>query len=205
VTAEVLYIGWQRDGPWPRFGENRGGCFRPHRAGAEIRGKAASGLVAGETGRDRLEPAVDFNPLGLSDIAGYDDQCALIISNTRDFVEGKPARNLLLSGPGAGKPAIIKAVCRKYAGRGLRLIEVSGGMLSRLPSIAEYLARRGLKFIIFIDEFPWGEAGVSFPRLGPLPSNTAVYAAGSRLPGKEQAFQAESLGFSVIPFPHNDR
>jgi hypothetical protein len=166
--------------------------------GAGVLGLYQSFRWAAETGRGSLEPAADFNPLNFSEITGYEEQRSLIVSNTADLVEGKPARNLLFCGPGPEKMAIIKAACRKYAGRGLRLIEVPVKMFDSLPSIAEYLSRRGLKFVIFSDDFLRGSAGDPFLRPGVLPSNAAIYAADSRLPSKEQVSRAEQLGFCVM-------
>jgi hypothetical protein len=45
--------------------------------------------------------------------------------NTRQFVQGAPANNVLLTGArGTGKSSLIKACLTEFAAQGLRLIEV---------------------------------------------------------------------------------
>lgn len=154
-----------------------------------------------EDGKGKAQPAAEFNPVNLSELSGNEEVRSLAVSNTQNFVEGKSARNLLLCGPGADSALLIKAVCRKYAGRGLRLIELSGEAVGLLPSIAGYLSRRGLKFVVFIDDLLGGAGGGSFPRLPSLPSNMAIYAVSGRRPAEEQLSLAEHSGFTVMICP----
>ena len=61
----------------------------------------------------------------LRDLQGIDEQKKLVEQNTRQFVEGMPANNVLLTGArGTGKSSLIKACLNEFADRGLRLIEV---------------------------------------------------------------------------------
>lgn len=73
--------------------------------------------------------------------------------NTVQFVRGLPANNVLLTGArGTGKSSIVKALLKKYAPYGLRLIEVDKELLTDLPLIAAAVSMRPERFIIFCDD-----------------------------------------------------
>ena len=89
----------------------------------------------------------------LADLRGIDEQKQQIDRNTRQFVEGRPANNVLLTGArGTGKSSLVKALLNKYAAKGLRLIEVDKHDLVDLPDIAEQLYRRPERFILYCDD-----------------------------------------------------
>jgi predicted AAA+ superfamily ATPase len=136
-----------------------------------------------------LSPVRNPDPVGLSGLSGYEDQRALVVSNTRRFIEGKPANNLLLYGDrGTGKSATVKAVCNEFAPQGLRLLELRKPDLARLPAILETLASRGVRFVIFIDDLSFESTDDSFTTLKALleggveakPANVVVYATSNR-------------------------
>ena len=82
--------------------------------------------------------------------------------NTLQFVQGKTANNVLLTGArGTGKSSLIKACLNAYAAQGLRLIEVDKADLTDLPDIVDVVSDRPEKFIIFCDDlsFEDGEPG----------------------------------------------
>lgn len=109
-----------------------------------------------------LQPIAHPRAVRLDDLVAVDPQKQIIERNTRQFVAGVPANNVLLTGSrGTGKSSLIKALLAKYAGRGLRLIEVDKADLVDLPDIAERIAGRPEHFIIFCDDltFDAGEAG----------------------------------------------
>src|SRR5215467_2633711 len=76
-------------------------------------------------GKGAIEPVRHVHRIALKDLRGIDAQKQLVEQNTRQFVEGHPANNVLLTGArGTGKSSLIKALLNKYADKGLRLIEV---------------------------------------------------------------------------------
>jgi hypothetical protein len=109
-----------------------------------------------------LQPVTHVAKIGLSDLRNVDEQKAEIERNTRQFVQGLPANNVLLTGSrGTGKSSLIKACLNEFAGQGLRLIEVDKDDLVDLPDIVEMVAARPERFIVFCDDlsFEEGEAG----------------------------------------------
>lgn len=109
-----------------------------------------------------LQPVRHVSPIRLSDLECIDDQKQAIEQNTRQFVAGLPANNVLLTGSrGTGKSSLIKACLNAYAARGLRLIEVDKDDLVDLPDIVELVAGRPERFIVFCDDlsFEEGEPG----------------------------------------------
>lgn len=98
----------------------------------------------------------------LADLKEIDGQKEKIERNTLQFVQGKTANNVLLTGArGTGKSSLIKACLNAYAGQGLRLIEVDKADLTDLPDIVDVVSDRPEKFIIFCDDlsFEDGEPG----------------------------------------------
>lgn len=109
-----------------------------------------------------LEPVRHPAALRLDELKEIDGQKEKIERNTRQFVAGRPANNVLLTGArGTGKSSLIKACLSAYAAQGLRLIEVDKADLLDLPDIVELVAARPEKFIVFCDDlsFEDGEPG----------------------------------------------
>jgi len=114
------------------------------------------------SGHGTLEPVRHVAAMRLEDLKEIDGQKDKIQRNTQQFVEGKPANNVLLTGArGTGKSSLIKACLNAYAPQGLRLIEVDKADLTDLPDIVEVVSERPEKFIIFCDDlsFEDGEPG----------------------------------------------
>ena len=113
-------------------------------------------------GRGWLQAVRHPHPIRLADLTNIDDQKARIVANTRQFVAGQPANNVLLTGTrGSGKSSLVKAVLNEFSGKGLRLIEVDRDDLVDLPDIVELVAERPERFIVFCDDlsFEEGEPG----------------------------------------------
>ena len=114
------------------------------------------------SGHGALEPVRHVGAMALSDLKEIEPQKKKIERNTRQFVEGRPANNVLLTGArGTGKSSLIKACLNAYAPQGLRLIEVDKADLTDLPDIVDVVAGLPEKFIVYCDDlsFEEGEAG----------------------------------------------
>jgi len=110
----------------------------------------------------RLQPVRHVHRIELSDLQGIGAQIARVEQNTRQFMDGRPANNVLLTGArGTGKSSIVKGLLNKYYRRGLRLIEIDKSDLVELPAITELVSARPERFILFCDDltFEAGEPG----------------------------------------------
>ncbi len=86
-------------------------------------------------------------------MAAIDKQIERVEQNTRQFIDGKPANNVLLTGArGTGKSSIVKGLLNKYSRQGLRLIEVEKNDLVDLPMIVDQIAARPERFLLFCDD-----------------------------------------------------
>ncbi|MDD5241281.1 MAG: ATP-binding protein [Sulfuricella sp.] len=104
-------------------------------------------------GSGHLQAVPHLHRIRLADLSGVDEQKILVDRNTRQFVEGRPANNVLLTGArGTGKSSLVKALLNKYAAKGLRLIEVDKHDLVDLSDIAEQLYKRPERFILYCDD-----------------------------------------------------
>lgn len=127
--------------------------------------------------------------VALKDLLAIDEQKRRVDANTRQFVAGRPANNVLLTGArGCGKSSLVKAVHAKYAAKGLRLIEVDKAGLPHLPDLFELLADADWRFIIFIDDLTFAEHEAGYASLkaaldgslaGPS-DNVLIYATSNR-------------------------
>ncbi len=144
--------------------------------------KRASGMGA-------LEPVRHLAAMALSDLKEIDAQKDKIERNTRQFVEGRPANNVLLTGArGTGKSSLIKACLNAFAPQGLRLIEVDKADLVDLPDIVEVVSERPEKFIIYCDDLSFDEGEPGYKALKSIldgsvaasTPNVLVYATSNR-------------------------
>lgn len=159
------------------------------------------------SGHGVLEPVRHVAAMALTDLQEIDQQKEKIQRNTRQFVEGKPANNVLLTGArGTGKSSLIKACLNEYAPQGLRLIEVDKAELVDLPDIIEVVSSRPEKFIVFCDDlsFDEGEAGYKALKsildgsVAAATPNVLIYATSNRrhlLP----EYMSENLTYTHTP------
>ena len=85
----------------------------------------------------------------LSDLVGYEIQKKKLVDNTRAFVEGKKANNVLLFGDsGTGKSTSIKAIVNEFYDQGLRMIEIYKHQFKDLSNVIAAVKNRNYKFII---------------------------------------------------------
>ena len=137
----------------------------------------------------RFQPVLRPHRISLSDLRGIDRHKQALDRNTRQFVRGHPANNVLLSGSrGTGKSSLVKALLNEYEGRGLRLVEVDKHDLVSLPDLVEPLEPRPERFILFCDDlsFEANEPGYKALKaildgsVSAAPENVLLYATSNR-------------------------
>lgn len=163
-------------------------------------------------GRGWLQPVSQPHTIRLKDLCDIDDQKELVDRNTRQFVEGRFANNVLLTGArGTGKSSLVKGVLNAYAKKGLRLIEVDKDDLIDLPDIIELVHGRPERFIVFCDDMSFEEAEPGYKALksvldgsvAALPDNVLIYATSNRrhlMPEyHDENLQARHVGGEIHP------
>jgi predicted AAA+ superfamily ATPase len=113
-------------------------------------------------GRGWLDAVKHVSHISLADLQHVERQKDIIDRNTRHFLHGKPANNVLMTGArGTGKSSLVKAMLAAYGGQGLRLIEVDKADMGDLGEIVDLVSERAERFLIFCDDlsFEEGEAG----------------------------------------------
>ncbi|MCG2575373.1 ATP-binding protein [Dechloromonas sp. XY25] len=140
-------------------------------------------------GRGWLQAVRHPHPIRLSDLETIDDQKERITANTRQFVAGKPANNVLLTGSrGSGKSSLVKAMLNEFSPKGLRLIEVDKDDLIDLADILDLLEGRPERFIIFCDDLSFEAGETAYKALKSVldgsvaapPDNVLIYATSNR-------------------------
>lgn len=143
----------------------------------------------GRDGRGHLQAVHHPSRIRLEDLHSIAPQKEAIEQNTKQFISGRPANNVLLTGArGTGKSSLIKACLAQFAAQGLRLIEVDKDHLVDLPDIVELIGRRSERFIIFCDDlsFEEGEGGYKALKvaldgsIAASSDNVLIYATSNR-------------------------
>jgi uncharacterized protein len=136
-----------------------------------------------------LQPVAHPHAIRLADLKDVDEQKRRVAENTRQFVEARPANNVLLTGArGTGKSSLVKAVLSEYHDRGLRLIEVDKADLVDLPDIVDLVCDRPERFVLFCDDlsFEADERGYKALKtildgsISAASDNVLVYATSNR-------------------------
>ena len=140
-------------------------------------------------GAGRLEPVRHVASIRLAALVEVDAQKERIVRNTEQFVAGKAANNVLLTGArGTGKSSLIKACLNEFAPQGLRLIEVDKADMVDLPDIVDLVAERAERFVIFCDDLSFDEGEPGYKALKSIldgsvaesTDNVLIYATSNR-------------------------
>ncbi|MYG86696.1 MAG: ATP-binding protein, partial [Gemmatimonadetes bacterium] len=159
-------------------------------------------------GKGALEPIVHPDLVDLVDLFGLDREIGILERNTRQFVRGMPANNVLIWGErGTGKSSVVKGLLARFAGEGLRMIEVRRQDLTDLPEIVELLWDRPERFVLFCDDLSFMEGESVYLELKALlegslsarPDNVLVYATSNR-----RHLMPEKLADNTLRFSPDD-
>lgn len=144
----------------------------------------------GETkGQGLLVPITNTEEVRLEDIIGYEQQKQKLVENTKAFVEGRRANNVLLFGDaGTGKSTSVKAVLNEFYPAGLRMIEIYKHQFSELAALISKIKNRNYRFIIYMDDLSFEEFEIEYKYLKAVieggleirPENVLIYATSNR-------------------------
>lgn len=141
------------------------------------------------------EDGVEFLPINnmdkvmLDDLIGYEIQKKKLTDNTRAFVEGRKANNVLLFGDsGTGKSTSIKAIVNQFYKDGLRMIEIYKHQFRDLSNVIAQIKNRNYRFIIYMDDLSFEEFETEYKFLKAVieggvetrPENILIYATSNR-------------------------
>jgi len=113
-----------------------------------------------------LEAVRHPHTIRFSDLKDIDEQKKRVRENTAQFVAGRPANNVLLTGSrGTGKSSLVKAALNEFASKGLRLIEVDKRDLVDLPDIVDLVGDRKERFIVFCDDLSFEASDAGYKSL----------------------------------------
>ena len=136
-----------------------------------------------------VEPVRHVATIRLADLKEVDAQKERLLRNTRQFVAGRGANNVLLTGArGTGKSSLIKACLNEFSDQGLRLIEVDKNDLVDLPDLVDLVAGRPERFVVYCDDlsFESGEPGYKALKsildgsVAQASDNVLIYATSNR-------------------------
>ncbi len=125
----------------------------------------------------------------LDDLIGYEIQKKKLIDNTKAFVEGRKANNVLLFGDsGTGKSTSIKAIVNAFYPQGLRMIEIYKHQFKDLSNVIAQIKNRNYRFIIYMDDLSFEEFETEYKFLKAVieggvetkPENILIYATSNR-------------------------
>ena len=156
-----------------------------------------------------LEAIEDIDETDLDDLVGIDGQKKVLEKNTRQFIKGYPANNVLLWGSrGTGKSSVVRALLNKYADSGLRIVQVDKHDLDHLPDIFAQIGKLSYRYIILCDDLSFEPDDPGYKILKSVldgsvyasPKNVLIYVTSNRrhlLP----EFHTDNLGAKMV---HNE-
>lgn len=136
-----------------------------------------------------LKEIPNSDKVEFSDIVGMEHQKKVLIDNTKAYLDGKFANNVLLFGDrGTGKSTSVKALLNMFAKDGLRVIELPKSAITKIPELTKQLEDSPHKYILFLDDLTFERHDTEYRALkiameGQLQANAGnvlVYATSNR-------------------------
>lgn len=146
-------------------------------------------VVNRHSGAGRLIAVAKTSGIALSALRDIDTQKNRLVANTEQFLSGRPANNVLMTGArGCGKSSLVRALLTAYCNHGLRIIEIDKHDLRDIPEIVAHIDGRPERFILFCDDlsFEAGESGYTALKsvldgsIAAVPANVLIYATSNR-------------------------
>jgi uncharacterized protein len=143
-------------------------------------------------GHGQLLPVTHRHRIDLADLQGVDTQKKLVDQNTRQFVQGAPANNVLLTGArGTGKSSLVKAVHAQICAtrkRAVALVEIHREDIPSLPKLLSHVRQTDRRIVIFCDDLSFDGQDAAYKSLKAVldggiegrPDNVVFYATSNR-------------------------
>lgn len=144
-------------------------------------------------------PVKSFKAMSFNELKNYKYQQEIILKNTKAFLEGKEANNILLYGDrGCGKSSTVKALINEFSSSYLKIIQISKESFIYLSDLYDKLRNLPNKFIIFADDISFDENDKDFSTikavlegsLSEKPENTILYATTNRMHLVKESYTA---------------
>jgi len=140
--------------------------------------------------RKVIRPIMRPVQIDQDDLIGIESVKKQIIQNTRQFLDGRRANNVLLWGErGTGKSSLIKSLLTVFEGTNLRLVQVYKHDILTIQDMYELMVRSSpYRFILFIDDLSFEENQTDYKEmktimdggLEEIPENILFYATSNR-------------------------
>ncbi|MCH5185426.1 MAG: ATP-binding protein [Oscillospiraceae bacterium] len=136
-----------------------------------------------------LEGIASADPVSFDSLIGIDHQKNMLISNTKAFIGGGHANNVLLVGDrGTGKSSSVKALLNMFCRDGLRMAELPKQHIRNMQKLIDELSVSPHKYILFLDDLTFESGDPDYHalkismegQLSAMPRNVIVYATSNR-------------------------
>ncbi len=136
-----------------------------------------------------IVPITRTEKVTLDDLVGYEIQKKKLVDNTRAFVQGQRANNVLLFGDsGTGKSTSIKAILNEYYKDGMRMVEIYKHQFKDIPDVIAQIKNRNYRYILYMDDLSFEEFEIEYKYLKAVieggletkPDNVLIYATSNR-------------------------
>jgi len=136
-----------------------------------------------------LDPVEEIDKIEMDDLLGIERQKKILTENTRQFIKGYPANNVLLWGSrGTGKSSLLRALLNSFASDGLRIIQVDKNDLHHLSDIFVQIRQEPYRFIVLCDDLSFEPGDPGYKVLKSVldgsvyasPDNVLIYVTSNR-------------------------